>query len=82
MENIVWKSEGSRGHKTIFGKLNSQSIRTALLVFYFRGLGGNATLNYALMKKSTKFGFLSPMSNGLLYLEPKREILISVWQSI
>lgn len=46
----------------ISGKLNSQSTRRVLLVFYFGGVGGNVTLNFALMNKNNKFGFLSPVS--------------------
>lgn len=83
METIVlWNSEGSRGHSTIFGKLNSQSIWTVLLVFYFGGLGGSAALNYALMNKSSKFGFLSPVLSGLLYLVPNNEMFSLVFGSL
>lgn len=65
-----------------FGKLNSQTIRTVLLVLYIGGLGGNATLNCALMNKSTDFGFLSLMSSGLLYLVPNNVIFSLVFGSL
>lgn len=83
MENAVFlcKSKLSTGHSTVPGKLNSQSTRR-FAGHLLQGVGGNVTSNFPLLNRSNKFGCLSPVSSGPLYLVPNNEILSLVFGSL